>query len=167
MNITEFNQLNHQKAKTLLLNCVKLTRWVDKVNEQRPYQNLAKLQEAASQYFDLITFDEIRLSLDNHPKIGEKKAKAELSEKEAEFSNQEQPTFQQEDIKTKIALGNQLYENKFGFIFLVRAKHRTAEEIYQELTRRLNNNLSAEMLEIKRELKDITLLRLNDLIDSD
>jgi 2-oxo-4-hydroxy-4-carboxy--5-ureidoimidazoline (OHCU) decarboxylase len=58
---------------------------------------------------------------------------------------------------------NRRYEDKFGHVFLIAASGRTGDEILAELRRRMSNDPAAEFTEAKRELRKITLLRLEKI----
>lgn len=97
----------------------------------------------------------------NHPRIGEKKAIQSLNEREQQFSKNEQSNVNLTNaVQDALYKGNVDYENKFGFIFLIRALGRSTEEILAELNRRLNNTPEQEQLEVKDQLSQIALLRL-------
>lgn len=55
---------------------------------------------------------------------------------------------------------NARYEQRFGRIFIIRARRRSAREILSELERRLLNAAQAELLEAANEQSQITDLRL-------
>src|SRR5690625_5727442 len=44
-----------------------------------------------------------------------------------------------DDIQRRLDAGNAAYEEKFGFVFLIRAAGRSAEEILESLDERMNN----------------------------
>jgi 2-oxo-4-hydroxy-4-carboxy-5-ureidoimidazoline decarboxylase len=63
-----------------------------------------------------------------------------------------------------LAESNQLYEDKFGFIFIVCATGKSADEMLAMIKIRLNNNVNAEMLNAAKEQNKITQLRLKTLL---
>jgi 2-oxo-4-hydroxy-4-carboxy-5-ureidoimidazoline decarboxylase len=58
-----------------------------------------------------------------------------------------------------------LYEKKFGYIFIVCATGKTAEEMLALLNERLKNDPEAELLIAAKEQNKITRLRLEKLLD--
>ena len=58
-----------------------------------------------------------------------------------------------------MAESNQLYENKFGFIFIVCATGKSADEMLALIKVRLNNNAETEMQNAAKEQNKITQLR--------
>jgi 2-oxo-4-hydroxy-4-carboxy-5-ureidoimidazoline decarboxylase len=63
-----------------------------------------------------------------------------------------------------LALGNQTYENRFGYIFIVCATGKTAEEMLSLLESRLPNDPALEIKIAAAEQAKITKLRLEKLI---
>lgn len=119
------------------------------------------LYNYAKQQTETWTWQQISEALGNHPRIGEKKAIQSLNEREQQFSKNEQSNVNLTNaVQDALYKGNVDYENKFGFIFLIRALGRSTEEILAELNRRLNNTPEQEQLEVKDQLSQIALLRL-------
>jgi 2-oxo-4-hydroxy-4-carboxy-5-ureidoimidazoline decarboxylase len=59
---------------------------------------------------------------------------------------------------------NQQYLDRFGFVFLICATGKTAEEILAVLERRLGNAVETEMAQAAIEQKQITQLRIRKLL---
>jgi len=57
-----------------------------------------------------------------------------------------------------------LYEEQFGFIFIVCATGKSADEMLALIKIRLNNNAETEMLNAAKEQNKITQLRLKKLL---
>ena len=85
--------------------------------------------------------------------------------KEQQFSQREQAEIET-DAVLQLALyqGNLDYEYKFGHIFLIRATGRSGQQILSELQRRLVNTVEQEQTEVRQQLSEIALLRLNQEI---
>ena len=62
--------------------------------------------------------------------------------------------------------GNQLYEEKFGYIFIVCATGKSAEEMLELLESRLPNSPESEILIAMQEQNKITKIRLEKLLTS-
>lgn len=165
MQLETFNQLNSVEASQVLQNCVHIPTWMFELVQQRPYQFKQQLYQAALAQAQTWQWPEIYTALEQHPRIGEKKAAAVLSEKEQQFSQREQGQIQT-DAVLQLALyqGNLDYEHKFGHIFLIRAAGRSGQQILSELQRRLENTVEQEQVEVKQQLSEIALLRLQQEI---
>ena len=59
---------------------------------------------------------------------------------------------------------NAVYEQRFGHVFLIRAAGRNSAEILSELERRLHNDDATERVETVTALRDIALLRLEQVV---
>ena len=157
--LIEFNDGSENEALNLIAPCVAIPAWTEKLVAARPYLNVHVLQHYASQ----LTLDwggeELDHALAAHPRIGEK---AQGDGKEALFSKGEQSAVDTQNSALTLALaqGNAEYEERFGRVFLIRAKGRSGEDILTELHRRLNNSPAQEETEALEQLRQITLLRL-------
>jgi OHCU decarboxylase len=60
--------------------------------------------------------------------------------------------------------GNETYEERFGYIFLIRAAGRSAEEILALLRERLGNEPARELRVAAGQQAEITAMRLHRLI---
>ena len=64
----------------------------------------------------------------------------------------------------RLAAGNRAYEERFDRVFLIRAAGRDAPEILAELERRLGNDDATERGETVTQLREIALLRLEQVV---
>lgn len=165
--LAEFNQAPPEQLKTLLKNCVHIPTWAEKIILERPYSSKASLLKYAENLSQMWSWQEIQAALATHPKIGERQAKKQLNEKEQHFSNQEQAGISL-DEKTQQALlqGNLDYEQKFGFIFLIKAAGLSSKEILKKLHERLQHDLAIEKIIVHEQLAAIALLRLSQEIQA-
>ncbi|WP_216935738.1 MULTISPECIES: 2-oxo-4-hydroxy-4-carboxy-5-ureidoimidazoline decarboxylase [unclassified Acinetobacter] len=163
MRLIEFNQASLQDAMTFLKHCVQIPSWSTQIAAQRPYVSVEDVLNTAQQQAVTWTWEEIKTALENHPRIGEKKAQAELSEIEKTFSNREQSSITA-DEETQLALlkGNITYEKKYGFIFLIKASGLSSEDVLQALKYRLLNEPEIEKRIVHNQLAEIALLRLSE-----
>jgi len=165
MQLETFNQLASSQARLVLQACVHIPTWVSELIQKRPYSSKEQLYQAADEQAATWQWSEISEALSKHPRIGEKKAAAVLSGKEKQFSQREQAQIET-DAVLQLALyqGNLDYEYKFGHIFLIRAAGRSGQQILSELQRRLVNTGEQEKNEVRQQLSEIALLRLNQEI---
>lgn len=161
MKLEQFNQASADEAKKLIAHCVALNDWITALVSQRPYASLDELLQQGDALARQWSTESLNQALAAHPRIGEK---AQGSGKEAELSRGEQSSVNTEDHQLKQALnaGNAVYEQRFGRIFLIRAKGRSGEEMLSELVRRLANDPMQEQQEALDQLRDITRLRLRE-----
>jgi 2-oxo-4-hydroxy-4-carboxy-5-ureidoimidazoline decarboxylase len=67
-------------------------------------------------------------------------------------------------VKTELADRNAEYDRKFGYVYLVCASGRSAEELLAILTDRLHNDPETERAVMRGELAKINRLRLERLL---
>lgn len=167
MHISEFNQIPLVQAQTILKQCVNIPSWMILLSEHRPYESKHSLIQLAQQQTSSWTWQEVKTSLNSHPRIGEKQAQQKLSAKEQSLSDREQVGVSQ-DQTTLDALheANLSYEAKFGFIFLIKAAGLTSEDILEKMQQRLQNDIETEKDIVKQQLAEIAILRLDQEIES-
>lgn len=165
MNIQHFNQLSHAEAIAQLQHCVNIRSWFEGIAAARPFASQADLLGFAKTQADSWCWQDIQAALDTHPKIGEKKAVKDLSQEEQLFSDQEQANIQLDQSSEQQLLDANLdYQNKFGFIFLIKAAGLTTQQIMQQLQLRLTNSPEVEKPIVHQNLTGIALLRLSQLV---
>ena len=94
-----------------------------------------------------------------HPRIGERGGGAPDSSVREQSHAMQSPPATLEALDAE----NRRYEDKFGHVFLIAASGRSGDEILAELRRRMSNDPATEFTEAKRELRKITLLRLEKI----
>ncbi|MEB3753139.1 2-oxo-4-hydroxy-4-carboxy-5-ureidoimidazoline decarboxylase [Acinetobacter sp. MD2(2019)] len=167
MQVTEFNLLPLDDAKTVLKHCVNIPSWVLHLAEHRPYESKHTLIQRAQQQTTTWSWAEVKTSLDTHPRIGEKKAKQVLSAQEQALSEREQAGIAQDAVSLNaLQQGNLDYEAKFGFIFLIKAAGLSSEDILEQLHQRLSNDIETEKVIVKQQLAQIAMLRLDQEIQA-
>jgi 2-oxo-4-hydroxy-4-carboxy-5-ureidoimidazoline decarboxylase len=134
-------------------------RWVAEVVAGRPYGELSSLIEAADSALDNLDWADVEQALGAHPRVGDR---AEGGGREAAWSRAEQSAAATDaaDVRAELRAANVAYEDRFGWVFLVCASGRTAEEILAAARARLGNDVATEQDVIRAELRDIVRLRL-------
>ena len=167
-SIKRLNQLSSIEAEAEFLKCCGATRWAKAMAEARPFTSVESLLTKADEAWQSLSETDWLEAFRAHPKIGERKAAASQSPQAANWSAQEQSQAQQagDETKTAIAQGNELYEARFGFIFIVCASGKSADEILSSLTERLANHAGTEMRIAAEEQRKITQLRLQKLLET-
>ncbi|KAA1418995.1 2-oxo-4-hydroxy-4-carboxy-5-ureidoimidazoline decarboxylase [Nocardioides humilatus] len=162
MDIEAFNALPLAEADALLRACADIDPWVASVVGGRPYPDSGAVIAAA----ELLAADwspvDVDQALSHHPRIGERPTGSEAG---AGASSREQAGVDPADTALAEALreGNVAYEEKFGRIYLVRAKGRTGPQLLALLRERLQNDPEEEYDVMVGQLQDIAVLRVKDL----
>ncbi len=162
MQVEEFNQLSQSEARAGIEPCLGVSRWVEEVVSARPYFDVAALLEQGRASAENLTDDELDSALSGHPRIGEISAAGRQG---AAYSVAEQSEVDSDDdTAARLAAANQRYEDRFDRLFIVRAAGRDTAEVLAELERRLGNTHEAERREVVSELRQIALLRLEQVV---
>ncbi len=169
MNLDEFNHLNESDTVSLLSRCCGSARWASLMQAGRPYRDPLHLAvSAASCWYDHCGADDWMEAFTHHPRIGDVASLRERFPSTAELSSAEQAgiTAATDDIIEKLAEANDQYFNKNGFIFIVCATGKPAEEMLALVTARLENDPAEEFRIAMGEQHKITMLRLKNAINA-
>lgn len=163
MLIEEFNALPDAEAAAALRACVGVDAWVSELAAGRPYADAAALLEVGRARAMEWTPADVEEALADHPRIGER---ADGSGDSALHSRREQAGVDPGDtaLAERLREGNTRYEERFGRIYLVRAKGRTGPELLDLLEERLGNDAATEAEVTRQQLAEIATLRLADLV---
>ena len=133
----------------------------------RPFPMLEKLFETAERvWFALSTADQLE-AFAAHPTIGSRKAAASQKKQAADWSAGEQSgvATAESEVGEQLAAVNRLYEKKFGFIFIVCATGKSADEMLAMCRTRLANSRETEIAIAAAEQRKITEIRLAKLLE--
>jgi OHCU decarboxylase len=167
-SIDRINELSVAQAQSEFLKCCGSTQWAKRMSDARPFAYADDLAAKADEIWWSLSEEDWLEAFRAHPKIGEKKAEAAQSAEAQMWSAQEQSESARAAAETKAALaeGNREYEQRFGFIFIICATGRSAEEILAALNGRLNNDPETELRAAAEEQRKITQLRLQKLLEN-
>ena len=166
MSLETLNALPPDEASQEFLKCCGSARWANAMTSRRPYEAEDDLIGAASDVWWSLEQSDWLEAFHSHPKIGEKKAAAEVSTQSQQWSGQEQSGVRDTNQETiePLARLNREYEEKFGFIFIVCATGKSAAEMLAILRERLVNDIDVELPIAAAEQAKITELRLKKLV---
>ena len=168
MTIADFDHLEKQKKKTLLTQCCGSSLWVKKMLESPMAEDLVDLEEIAEENWWACSEQDWLEAFEHHPKIGNIHSLKEKFSNTAAWASNEQSGVNDanEIILTNLAKGNEDYEKKFGFIFIVCATGKSADEMLHILQSRLPNTREEEIEIAADEQLKITKLRLEKLFEN-
>jgi 2-oxo-4-hydroxy-4-carboxy-5-ureidoimidazoline decarboxylase len=140
-----------------LLACCGSEAWVRRMLSCQPFATAAATHQAADEVWWSLTADDWLEAFSKHPKIGQKS--------DAKWSEQEQLGMQQAARQTaeQMASLNADYADRFGFIFIVCATGKGADEMLQLLQDRLLHSRAEEIRIAAAEQAKIIHLRLDKL----
>jgi 2-oxo-4-hydroxy-4-carboxy-5-ureidoimidazoline decarboxylase len=159
--LAAWNQADGAAALDAMLACCGSRRWADAMVALRPIARVEELSAAADRIWGTMEEPDWMEAFACHPRIGERNAKHAVSQSAA-WSAQEQSATAQaaERVLAELAAGNALYEERYGFTYIVCATGKSAEEMVAILNRRLASSREAELREAAEQQRQITQIRL-------
>lgn len=166
MTLEELNRLPPEALRQHLEHCCASRHWADAMAARRPWRDAEHLfsdAEAASE--DLGDSDWLE-AFAHHPKIGNLDSMRKKFAATAHLAGAEQGAVREANEATLRALAeaNAAYERQNGFIFIVCATGKSAEEMLALLKARLLNDRATELRNAAAEQRKITRLRLEKLL---
>lgn len=163
--LARLNALPADEAEAELLRCCGATSWARRMASARPFASVDALLAEADAAWWALGEDDWREAFSRHPRIGEARAARPAEGTEA-WSRQEQRGMDGAggDVRAALADANRDYEARFGWIYLVCATGRSAEEMLDLCRARLANEPVTEMRVAAAEQAKITRIRLEKLI---
>lgn len=165
--LEELNQFPPEIAEAKFLSCCGSHRWAQKMNAARPFADVSLLLNQSAEIWQNLSPDDWLEAFAAHPKIGARRASPHQTGQSAAWSAGEQSGTQTatDAVRTELAEANRLYEEKFGFIFIVCATGKSAEEMLGLCRERVPNSAVAEIRIAAGEQRKITEIRLKKLLE--
>lgn len=167
MTLHELNMLSKPQLRQELLKCCGSSAWVEKVISFFPFEDLVELLNDAEEQWYECSPEDWKEAFSHHPKIGDIDSLKEKFASTANWAMGEQSgtNIASEETISALAKGNKEYEAKFGYIFIVCATGKSADEMLDILESRLPNDPQEEIGIAADEQNKITRLRLEKLLD--
>nr|WP_321232108.1 2-oxo-4-hydroxy-4-carboxy-5-ureidoimidazoline decarboxylase [uncultured Psychroserpens sp.] len=168
ITLNELNSTSELEAFSKLEQCCVSKTWINKLVQSRPFSSENELiKTAASIWYNDCTVEDFKEAFTGHPKIGNVDSLKEKFAHTAEWAGNEQSKVADANMETieALAKANELYEDKFGYIFIVSASGKSAEEMLAIINTRLNNDNEDEIYVAMNEQHKITVIRLAKLIE--
>jgi 2-oxo-4-hydroxy-4-carboxy-5-ureidoimidazoline decarboxylase len=164
--LPELNNLPSTERQQALATCCGATSWVEQLELMFPFPDEASLFMAASNVWYSCSENDWKEAFTHHPKIGDIDSLKKKFASTVQWASGEQSGVNEaaQDILEALTAGNELYEKKFGYIFIVCATGKSAEEMLHLLLARLRNDPQTEIKIAMGEQDKITKLRLEKLL---
>ena len=132
-----------------------------------PAEDLVEVLEDAEEQWFLCSEADWKQAFAQHPRIGDIESLQKKFASTAEWAMGEQGGIKMATQQTLEALAeaNKKYEEKFGYIFIVCATGKSANEILTLLETRLQNSPEVEIEIAADEQNKITKLRIEKLLE--
>lgn len=154
------------EARALLERCCGAQRWVEALLGERPFASARALYQLAERHFSQLAEQDYLEAFSHHPRIGEDPAalRARFAST-AQLASEEQAGARAASEATLLSLreANRAYFERFGFIFIICATDKSAEQLLEALQQRLANTRAHELVSAIGEQAKITRLRLEKL----
>lgn len=167
MTLHELNILPKQQLREELTKCCGSSAWVDRMLPFFPADDLVELLEDAEEQWFLCSEKDWKEAFAHHPKIGDTATLKTKFASTADWAAGEQSGVNKASSATieELAQSNKEYEEKFGYIFIVYASGKSAEEMLAALKNRLQNSPEVEIEIAADEQNKITKLRIEKLLE--
>ena len=161
--IERLNALPRDQAVAELLQCCGSRAWAETMVDARPFASRDALLDTADAVWRVLAREDWLEAFRAHPRIGERAAAEHHG---AEWSEQEQAAVlgAGDEARAELAALNRLYEQRFGYIFLICATGLAAADILEALRWRVDSDPAAELHIAGEEQRKITRLRLERLL---
>lgn len=163
--LAAWNQAGSAAAIQAMLVCCGARRWAQAMVAQRPIGSVEELSQAADREWLAMPEADWLEAFACHPRIGERSPAPDAqhtSARAAKWSRQEQSSTNSapEPVLAELAEANALYEQRFGFTYIVCATGKSAAEMLAILKRRLASSREAELREAAEQQRQIMQIRL-------
>ena len=166
MSIEHFNALTDAAAREALFHCCSSHRWVEGMLAERPFADDEALRDSASRIWKSLGEADWLEAFAGHPRIGDIDSLHAKFAGSLEHAEREQAGVRlaSDSVIERLAAGNAAYEKCFGFIFIVCATGKGADEMCELLEARLGNERETELAIAAGEQLKILLIRVEQLL---
>jgi OHCU decarboxylase len=158
MRLGELNALPPDRAVPELLRCCGSTRWAREMAARRPFTNMEAIGAEADRIWHGLGREDWLEAFVAHPRIGERPSTRWSSEEQGGVASLPAPA------RARLDAANREYEARFGFIFIVCATGKSADEMLASVDERLTHSRDEEWRIAAEEQRKITRVRLAKLL---
>ena len=164
--LASWNEADKETALDAMLACCGAHRWAQAMVALRPFSGLENLSLTADKVWSIMEETDWLDAFARHPRIGERRSTRDLA-KSATWSQQEQSSAATatNQVLLELAKGNELYERRFGFTYIVCATGKSAEEMLTIVNRRLASDRDTELREAAEQQRQIMQIRIGKWLD--
>jgi allantoicase len=158
VNLAGFNAASHEQAVADLLRCCGSTTWAQAMAARRPYCTSTELEAAAEAAWNRCSHQDWLQAFAAHPRIGESVRGGWSAEEQSRAAGAG------EETRRELEELDRRYFETFGYVYIVCATGKTAEQMLGILERRLENSPNDEIKHAAEQQQLITRLRLEKLL---
>ncbi|MBK8552640.1 MAG: 2-oxo-4-hydroxy-4-carboxy-5-ureidoimidazoline decarboxylase [Ignavibacteria bacterium] len=166
MSLDKFNDIKTEDRKDLFSKCCGSEKWIGKMVSAGQFSTREEMTERSQRiWYSLDECDWLE-AFRHHPKIGDMESLKRKFSATQDLAENEQSSVKEAsaEILFELAKYNEDYEKKFGYIFIVCATGKSAEEMLSLIKERIKNDPETEIRIAMEEQNKITKLRLEKLL---
>ena len=166
MTLEDINKATKEQAYPFFEHCCCSPNWIQKMIDARPFSNKEALLEASKKSFSQLVDADYLAAFEGHPQIGNLETLAKKYANTSGSASHEQSGMSeaQKSVLEEMQALNIEYLTKFGFIFIVCASGKSAQEMLDLIKSRINNDRQSELTIAGNEQAKITQIRLEKLL---
>ncbi|KAG9491897.1 putative 2-oxo-4-hydroxy-4-carboxy-5-ureidoimidazoline decarboxylase [Eleutherodactylus coqui] len=166
MDLEAVNSMNYEQFLDIFGNIIEKCPVITAaVWSRRPFLSFCEVEDRVSEFIESLPTSGKEGILRCHPDLaGREQASGMLTKESQEEQNQAGLTSLTSKERERMMLLNTEYKQKFGFPFVICAKMSNKDQIIKELTSRVQNHPSVELLKGIEEVKKICHLRMQDIL---
>lgn len=162
MTLDEFNRLPSHDAVAQLYDCCHCRRWAEALADLRPFNHLENLLASADKLWQAADEIQILEAFNGHARIGDIELLRSRYAGRAS-AEQGQVIAASDVVLQELQQLNSDYQTRYGFMFIVCARGKSAEEMLALLKLRIHNDRALELKNGTIAQGEITQLRLQTL----
>jgi 2-oxo-4-hydroxy-4-carboxy-5-ureidoimidazoline decarboxylase len=157
MELDRLNSLSNTELQRELSACCGASVWVSEMMRFAPFGSELAVFHASDAAWSSCKEKDWLEAFSHHPKIGDLEALRSRFATTRHLAGAE-------ELLQSLKSRNEEYEKRFGFIFIVCATGKSADEMLQLLEQRIGNDRTTELMNAAAEQHKITTLRLKKLL---
>jgi 2-oxo-4-hydroxy-4-carboxy-5-ureidoimidazoline decarboxylase len=164
--LSELNEMPFDQFSDNVFKCCGSKTWAEKMLAARPFSNSQDLHKHAFDLWLDCRKNDWLEAFTHHPRIGDVDSLKKKFADTAAWASGEQSSVNTAQIPVleDLKAYNDAYFDKFGFIFIVFATGKSAQEMLDILKKRIDNDVVEEIINAMREQAKITKIRLDKLL---
>ncbi len=167
-SLSILNNYTKEQAFNAFMKCNTSEKWCQRMEESRPFSDFQSVIKMADEHWRGLKEKDFLQAFEGHPEIGDVSTLREKYRNTEKLAGHEQSgvNIATENTLQSLSRGNKDYKEKFGFIFIVCASGKSADEMLALLLKRLPNSRKQELVNAAEEQAKITHIRLNKLLET-
>lgn len=168
MTLDELNHLDSDEAYSWFQQTCAADAWCGDMVQARPFSEVDKLLTAADKFWQGCSNSDFLQAFEAHPMIGDVNSLREKFKSTQTMASHEQSGAQaaSDEVLQQLHDYNHRYAEKHGFIFIIFATGKSAQDMLTALKHRIDNSTETEITNAAAEQLKITRLRLTKNLEN-